>query len=254
MMRVTIHQPQFLPWLGYLDKIDQADLFVVLDTVQYKKHDWQNRNRIRTAQGWQWLTVPTLHRFGQRIHEVRIDETSDWRSRHLRSLDMHYSRATHRDSYLPDLREVYRTGTESLMAMNLATVRWLLACYGIKTPIRLASEMHLREEPTARLIDICREVGATHYLAGSGAGAYLDLEQFNASGVSLEAQEFRHPEYPQCYEPFLPGMSAMDLLFTCGEDALGRLRNTRPGARPEVQDAEISASRPTEDNAYRSVG
>ncbi|TLY18156.1 MAG: WbqC family protein [Nitrospirae bacterium] len=99
-MRVTIHQPQFMPWLGYLDKIDRADLFVVLDSVQFKKNEWQNRNRIRTAQGWQWITVPVLHKFGQRLDEVRINQQRDWQSRHLRALEIHYGRAPYRDQYL----------------------------------------------------------------------------------------------------------------------------------------------------------
>ena len=231
-MRVTIHQPQFLPWLGYLDKIDQADLFVVLDMVQFKKNEWQNRNRIRTAQGWQWLTVPVLHKFGQSINEVRIDPNSDWKARHLRAIEMHYGRAPFRDAYLDGLREVYRQEADHLATVNLATIRWLLDCFGIKTPVRLASEMQLRDEPTERLLDICQTVGATHYLAGMGATAYMDRAKFESSGVKLELQEFRHPVYDQCYQPFLPGMSAVDLLFACSGAALGLLREGR--ANPTV--------------------
>lgn len=226
-MRVSIHQPQFLPWLGYLDKVDRADVFVVLDCVQFTKNDWQNRNRIRTAQGWQWLTVPVLHRFGQRLNDVRINPTVNWQSKHLHALSLHYHRARYRDRYLDDLREIYRRPWAYLTQLNLAVMRWLLDAFGIKTPIRLASEMSLREEPTDRLIDICRVVRATHYLAGAGATNYMDLQRFEQSGVQLEFQGFRHPIYPQCYEPFLPGMSAIDLLFTCGDEALSRLRAAR---------------------------
>lgn len=226
-MRVAIHQPQFLPWLGYLDKIDRADLFVVLDCVQFKKHEWQNRNRIRTAQGWQWLTVPVLHRFGQRIAEVRINAQVGWRDQHLRALHMHYGKAPHRDRVLSGLREIYHEPWSGLADLNLAVLRWLLRAFGIATPLRLASEMALREEPTDRLIDICRTVGATDYLAGAGAAGYMDLPRFEASGIRLEVQEFRHPVYPQCYEPFLPGMAAVDLLFACGDEALDRLRAAR---------------------------
>lgn len=226
-MRVTIHQPQFLPWLGYLDKIDQADVFVVLDTVQYKKHEWQNRNRIRTAQGWQWLTVPVRHTFGQRIHEVRIDETSDWRARHLRALVLSYGKAPFQQRYAEGLRRLYARSSDRLATVNLATIRWLLEGFGITTPLRLASEMMLREEPTDRLIDICRAVGATRYLAGAGARAYLDVPRFEASGIALDVQEFQHPTYPQCYAPFVPGLSAVDLLLNCGDRALTRLRESR---------------------------
>ena len=107
-MRVTIHQPQFLPWLGYLDKINRADLFVALDSVQFKKNEWQNRNRIRTARGWQWLTVPVLHDFGQRIKEVRISQATDWRAKHLKALEMHYAHAAHREPAMAGLRAIYQ--------------------------------------------------------------------------------------------------------------------------------------------------
>ena len=251
-MRITIHQPQFLPWLGYLDKIDQADLFVVLDTVQFKKNEWQNRNRIRTAQGWQWLTVPILHKFGQRIDQVRVDRTADWRTRHLRALDMHYSRAPFRDSYLEGLHEIYRSETDCLATINLATIRWLLDSFKITTPVRLASEMDLREEPTERLIDICRAVGATRYLAGVGATAYLDRTTFESSGVALELQEFRHPSYRQCYQPFLPGMSAVDLLFMCGGAAGNVLRESRRDPAMTTPFADMVSSERFPDRAGRS--
>ena len=226
-MRVTIHQPQFLPWLGYLDKIDRADLFVVLDTVQFKKREWQNRNRIRTSQGWQWVTVPVLDNYREKLNQVRINQKLEWREKHLRAMEIHYSRAPYLGRFLGGLRNLYRSSWDRLADFNLAVLRWLLDAFGISTPLQLASEMRLREEPTDRLIDICRAFGASHYLAGVGAQAYMDMAKFEASGVHLELQEFKHPAYTQCYEPFVPGMSAIDLLLTCGGDALGILRSTR---------------------------
>lgn len=227
-MRVTIHQPQFLPWLGYLDKIDQADLFIVLDTVQFKKNEWQNRNRIRTATGWQWLTVPVLQHFGQRIDDVLINPTAAWRVQHLRALDLHYARASYRDRYVPELRELYAGPWAKLGDINGAVIRWLLKAYGITTPVHYASEWPAREEPTDRLVDLCRAVGATHYLAGPGADAYMDKPRFEASGVRLEMQAFQHPTYRQVYEPFESNLSALDLLLMQGPNALATLRRARP--------------------------
>lgn len=215
-MKVTIHQPQFLPWLGYLDKIARADLFVVLDQVQFKKQEWQNRNRIRISHEWQWLTIPVLQRFGQRIDEVRVNRQVDWRRQHLRALTMHYAKAPYRDVALAGLRLIYETDWERLVDLNLAVIRWLLEIFQITTPIRLASELSLRDHPTDRLIDICRELGAASYLAGPGAEHYLDRPRFEASGLRLELQQFRHPVYAQCYAPFIAGMSAMDLLMMEG--------------------------------------
>ncbi len=226
-MRIAIHQPHFLPWLGYLDKIDRADLFVVLDTVQFKKNEWQNRNKVRTSQGWQWLTVPVRHKFGQALNQVDINQNAEWRAKHLRAMKLHYSRAPYLDQYFDGMREIYQRSWERLADLNLAVIRWLLKAFGISTPIQLASEMCLREEPTDRLIDICQAVGATHYLAGPGAHAYMDVARFQASGVMLEVQEFKHPVYRQCYEPFLSGMAALDVLLTCGGEALQILRSTR---------------------------
>jgi WbqC-like protein family len=226
-MRVTIHQPQFLPWLGYLDKIDQADLFIVLDTVQFKKNEWQNRNRIRTATGWQWLTVPVLQHFGQRIEDVRINPTAAWQAQHLRALDMHYARAPYRDRYVSELRELYEQSWTKLSDLNRATIKWLLEAYGIATPVQSATEWNARDEPTDRLVDLCRAVGATCYLAGPGADGYMDKPRFEASGVQLEMQVFQHPRYRQVYEPFEPNLSALDLLLMQGPDALATLRRAR---------------------------
>lgn len=227
-MRVTIHQPQFMPWLGYLDKIDQADLFIMLDTVQFKKNEWQNRNRIRTAKGWQWLTVPVLQHFGQRIDEVLINPTAAWKDQHLRALEMHYARAPYRDRYLAQLRDLYSAPWNKLSDLNKAIVRWLLDAYGITTPVHSAADHAAREEPTSRLIDLCRSVDATQYLAGPGAERYMDRPRFESSGVQLEMQVFQHPIYRQAYEPFEPNLSAVDLLFMQGPDALTTLRQTRP--------------------------
>src|SRR5437660_11263510 len=117
-MRIAIHQPQYLPWLGYLDKLDRADVFVVLDTVQFKKNEWQNRNRIRTAQGWQYLTVPVLHEFPQRLDQVRINNQIDWRRKHLTALEIHYRKAPHYDRYVPAFRALYSRDWERLAPLN----------------------------------------------------------------------------------------------------------------------------------------
>lgn len=228
-MRVTIHQPQYLPWLGYLDKIDQADLFIALDSVQFKKNEWQNRNRIRTAGGCQWVTVPVLHRLGQLLKDVRINQTVNWQRQHRHAIEMQYAQAPFRDHYLPELLSLYALPWERLHELNMRVIRWLLGAYGITTPVRCASEWEAREEPTDRLIDLCHAAGASGYLSGPGGEQYLDVMRFESSGLKLEMQQFHHPIYRQVYEPFMPAMSAIDLLFCSGPDALTRLRAARVG-------------------------
>src|SRR5437870_12240442 len=134
-MRIAIHQPQYLPWLGYLDKLDCTDVFVFLDTVQFKKNEWQNRNRIRTAQGWQYLTVPVLHEFPQRLDQVRINNQTDWRRKHLTALETHYRKAPHYDRYAPALRALYSRGRERLAPLHIQVISVLTGGVGIPTEL-----------------------------------------------------------------------------------------------------------------------
>ena len=226
-VRVAIHQPQYLPWLGYLDKLDRADVFVLLDTVQFKKHEWQNRNRIRTAQGWQYLTVPVLHEFPQRLDRVRINNQTDWRRKHLQALDIHYRKAPHYDRYVPQFRELYAGDWDLLAPLNGAILGLLAEAWGITTKVLSAGQFAAREEQTGRLVDLCKAVGADCYLAGAGGRDYMNLQEFEAAGITVEFQDFSYPEYAQVYSPFIPGMSAVDLLFNCGREGIDLLRTVR---------------------------
>jgi len=232
-VRVAIHQPQYLPWLGYLDKLDSADVFIVLDTVQFKKHEWQNRNRIRTKDGWQWLTVPIVDRFPERIDRVEINARTDWQRKHAQALRLHYGSAPHWASVGPELTALLQKEWARLCDLNLAVLDILCRQLGITTPRRLASTMEAREEPTDRLVDLCRAVGGTVYLAGQGAlppqGApsYMDLGRFSRAGIRVQVQDYQHPTYPQRYTPFVSHLAVVDLLFNCGPESLTILRSGR---------------------------
>jgi WbqC-like protein family len=226
-VRVAIHQPHYLPYLGYFDKLDAADLFVVLDTVQYAKHDWQNRNRIRTKNGWQWLTVPVIDRFPERIDRVEINGRTDWSRKHGQALRLHYGGCPSWDGAGQALTELLLRPWERLCDLCVATLDLLCQRLGIRTPRLLASSLQAREEPTDRLIDLVRAVGGTVYLAGSQGPAYMDLARFAQAGISVEVQAYRHPDYPQRYAPFLPDLSVVDLLLNCGPESLEILRTGR---------------------------
>jgi len=226
-MRIAIHQPQYLPWLGYLDKLDRTDVFVLLDTVQFKKNEWQNRNRIRTAQGWQYLTVPVLHGFPQRLDQVRINNQADWRRKHQTSLETHYRKAPHYDQFVPAFRDLYCRAWERLAPLNIEVIRVLTEAFGITTKLVEASRFTARDDQTGRLVDLCKALGADRYLAGDGGHAYMNLAEFEAAGITVEFQEFAHPEYAQVYAPFIIGMSAIDLLFNCGREGIALLRKSR---------------------------
>ena len=226
-MIVAIHQPQYLPWLGYFDKIDRADLFVLLDTVQFKKNEFQNRNKVKTAQGWQWLTVPVRYRFPQCIHEVGVNNDTNWPHKHRQALVSNYSKAPYFESHLSFFDELFSTNWDLLVELNAHCVRSLMGTFGITTPIRLAHEWDLSDDPTGRLVDICHRAGADTYLSGAGARDYLDLAQFEQAGIHVLFQEYDHPEYPQLFGDFEPHMSAVDLLFNCGSDSLQTIRSGR---------------------------
>ena len=230
-MRLAAHQPQYLPWLGYFDKMDQVDVFVLLDTVQYKKNEWQNRNRIRTANGWQWLTVPVHYSYPMRLGEVLVDKDAGWSRKHREALCQAYARAPHRDAVLGPLLALLERPPASLAALNSGGVRLLAGLLGVRTPIVLASSLEgLSEGPDARLIDLCRRLGCTSYLAGAGGHDYMDLLAWGRAGIGVEFQEFGHPVYAQSYPGFEPNLSAVDFLMHCGPGSAQVLRRMRTRA------------------------
>jgi len=226
-VKIAIHQPQYLPWLGYLDKLDSADVFVILDTVQFKKHEWQNRNRIRTKEGWQWLTVPIIDRFPERIDQVEVNARVDWSRKHRQALTVHYGSAPHWEPLGPALLAVLERPWARLGDLNIAVLDLVCRHLGVATRRLLASSLAARDEPTDRLIDLCRAAGGTEYLAGESGPGYMDLGRFRQAGIAVSAQDYRHPEYPQQYTPFVSHLSVIDLLFNCGPEGLAILRSGR---------------------------
>jgi hypothetical protein len=237
-MKIAIHQPQYLPWLGYFDKLDSADVFIILDTVQFKKHEWQNRNRIRTKDkdGWQWLTVPILDRFPERIDQVEINGRTDWQRKHAQALRLHYGKAPHWEPLGPELLSLLERSWARICDLNVAVLDLLCRHLGIAARRVMASTLSAREEQTGRLIDLCLAVGGTIYLAGQTGAQYMDLGQFSAAGIQVHAQAYRHPEYSQRYTPFVSHLSVVDLLFNCGPESLGIIRSGRRWETVECHD------------------
>jgi len=225
-MKVAIHQPHYLPWLGYLAKWAAADLFIFLDTVQYEKNGWQNRNRIKTAAGAQWLTVPVHARLGTPLGAVTIDTAQPWARRHLRAIALAYGRTAGWRRWGEALAALYARPWTRLVPLAVATARWLADALGIRTPARLASELGVdAPDPTERLVALCRAVGATTYLAGRDGVRYLDPARFAAAGIAVQVQRYECPRYPQVHGEFVPGLSALDVVLTHGDDALRILRS-----------------------------
>ena len=230
-MNIAISQPTYLPWVGYLDLMDQVDLFVILDNVQFVKQSWQQRNRIKTAAGLQWLTVPVkLHgRFGQLISEVEIREP-DFHVDHLRAIELAYRRTPNFDAYFSGVRERLAVRqSELLVDLNLSLLTWIAEKLQIKTPLVRASTFGQSGKRTELLANICSGLGATTYISPAGSADYLLLEEelLTARGVEVLFHHYEHPAYCQLHKPFTPFASAIDLMFNEGEGALDILRSGR---------------------------
>jgi len=219
-MILSVHQPQYLPWLGYFDKIAKSDCFVFLDCVQYKKREFQNRNKIRTRDGWIWLTVPVISKSKgfQLINEVLINNSIGWQNKHLKSIICCYKNAKYFNEHIGFFENIYNKKFEKLIDINLAIIYYLLEQFSIKTKIFFESSLSISTKKTQRIIDICKKLNADTYLSGIGGKDYLDEELFEKENIKLIYQDFKHPVYKQCYEPFIPYMSAIDFLFNCGKE------------------------------------
>ena len=224
-MKCAIHQPQFMPWLGYIDKIARADRFVFLDDVQFKKNEFQNRNKILVAGARRWMTVPVGFRFGDTIGKVAVVADVKWRTKLIRTVELNYRETPFFDTFMPGFAELIGRSWPNLAELNMASVRWLLEAFGIEAGLCRSSEFEgLSQDPTGRLVDLCVRTGADTYLSGSGGRQYLDSRQFEEAGVALEFQGFAHPVYPQVNGSgeFVSHLSALDAVFQVGGGVAGR--------------------------------
>lgn len=219
---VAIVQSCYVPWKGYFDLIHSADAFVLFDDVQFTRRDWRNRNRIKTADGPSWITIPVRvkRRFNQRICEVTISDP-DWAANHWESIRHWYSRAPYFSRYAAELEDMYRGCTNtSLSRSNERFLGAMCAWLGIETPILQSDTFTLPDDRTERLIEICRSLQATHYLSGPSAKTYIDETRFASAGIDVMWMDYTgYPEYPQLYAPFAHEVSTLDLLLNTGPDA-----------------------------------
>ncbi len=218
-MLVTIHQPNYLPWPGFFHKWLLADALVLLDTVQYSKQDWQNRNRIKTKQGALWLSVPIKADFPCLIQDVALSP-KPWARKHIASIEQAYSKAPFFKDYWPDIKYLLQQSWSHLSPMNTALIRCIGAQLGCTAPIYMASDLQTRTtDPSQRLIDLCHELKGDAYLSGSEGRNYLDKTAFQQQGLKLCFQQVKAPVYAQLHPPFIAYLSILDLLFMHGSHA-----------------------------------
>jgi hypothetical protein len=229
-MIVTIHQPNHLPYLGFFDKMASSDVFVLYDNAQYASYDeaFQNRNKIRTAQGWIWLTVPVSAKFGTLIKDVKIAD-NHWHKKHWKSIEMSYSKAPYFNQYKDIFKEIYEKDWTNLADLNIALITALRDAFGIRTKLVRCSEIipELDAKATEALVKICKSLNATKYISGKDGETYLKLEEFSKENIEVEFQHYKHPTYRQVYYGFQPYMCALDLLFNEGPKSLEILHTSR---------------------------
>jgi len=224
MKLITVHQPNFLPWPGFFHKWMLADAMVLLDTVQFEKNEWQNRNRIKTAQGARWLTVPVHYRFPETIGDVRV-AGGPWARKQCAGIEQAYAKAPFFRQYWPEVKQTLLQPRELLRDLNVALIRILGAQLGCGTPLYLASDLGVDDtDPGGRLIGLCAALGGDSYLSGPEGKQYLRREAFARAHLSLYFQRVEAPEYPQQYGAFVSHLSVLDLLLNTGPDAARIIR------------------------------
>jgi len=222
-MIVSINQPAYFPWLGYFQRIAVSDLHVVLDHVQFEKNSFTNRNRIRTADGWTWLTAPvkTKGRFGEcGIKTLELDATSNWREKHWKSLLQNHCKCPYWKDHAAFLEAIYVKEWLYLADLCREMTTYFLKALGIGTPIQYSSNLTPQQAKDELVLELCKKVGATVYLSGTLGRNYLREPLFTSAGIRVIYQDYHHPVYPQhSRDGFEPYMSILDLLVNCGPES-----------------------------------
>lgn len=216
---VGIHQPNFIPWLGYFSKIRQSDAFVILDNVDIVTGTADaitNRTKIKNQQGSIWLTVPMKKGESKKISGVKMDNAQNWKSKHLKTIEMSYGKAPYFKEIYPWICDIYTMETDSMNVFNIEIIKRFCAKFGIETEMYIASELDIRsEDKNQRLVEIIKKIGGNVYLSGNGARSYNDVELFKTNGIELTYTNFSPPVYNQINGEFIAGLSTLDYLMNC---------------------------------------
>lgn len=230
-MILSAHQPAYLPWLGYFEKIQRSDIFIFMDAVQFEKNSFINRNKIKTPQGGQWLTIPvkTKGHTSSTLIETEVDNSKPWRAKHLKSIEMNYSKAPYFKEYYPKLVHLL-----SFPATNLAQLCWeqlnfWLAEFEIKVNIIRLSSLNIKSKKSELVINLCKHFSASRFLAGSLGRNYLNEGDFATAYIKVDYQEFNHPVYLQRWGEFEPCMGIVDYWMNCGSGKINFTKGKADG-------------------------
>ena len=230
---VALHQPNFLPYLGFFDKLKKADLFVIRDEVLFVEKDYHQRNKIRINGNdnlnnpqSKWIKVPVVEEYDYikciKIKRDVVRQSLPWNARLIHEISASYNGAPYFNQYFPELKKIVDNSDEKLLSLNIKLIRFLMHSFDIKTKVIMASDLGLKGEHYQKsdasedIVEICKAVGADVYLSGQGGANYLNLEPFKKEGIGVEFQKYDHPVYRQRFPGFVPFMSAIDALFCVG--------------------------------------
>lgn len=220
--RIAIMQPGYLPWLGFFELMHNCDLFVFLDDVQYTKKDWRNRNRIRIKEGWMWLSVPVLYKnkSGQLIKDVKINNQQRWKKKHLNAIRFNYHKTKYFKNYFSEISDLYENDWTYLCLLDTSFITYLKGKLNITTPGIFSSSLNIKNKKSKKILEICKLLEAGELYDSKAAANFLEVSLFQSEGIKVKFQDYSHPVYNQVFNPFIPYMSVIDLLFNCGPDSL----------------------------------
>jgi len=231
-MRVGIIQSNYIPWRGYFDFIDDVDLFIIYDDVQFTKNDWRNRNQIKTPNGLKWITVPVKYeKLNKLINETKIDYKQNWQSKHIESLNLNYSNSLNIQSCINEYIDIIEKTYNSISELNIAMIKWINSTLKIDTPLKRSEDFNPIGQKTDRLVDILKKVNASVYLSGPAAKNYLEYDKFKEAGISLEFKSYDYIPYPQLWGEFENYVTVIDLLLNCGPDSRNFLKSKTPNEK-----------------------
>lgn len=219
---VVIHQPDFMPYIGFFHRLLHADLFILLDHVQFvsgSSRSWMNRDKIKTAQGEKWLTVSVEKApRDTAINQIELSVGVDWRKDNLRLLEQNYRKAPYYTELMPEIERLYAQPFHTLRDFNMASIEMLMDMLDVRIPWLWSSCLNPAGKKNELLVDLLEKVSATHYFSGVGARDYYDPEPFAKAGIEMIWQDFAHPLYPQQFGEFIPYLSSIDMIFNCGRE------------------------------------
>ena len=223
-MLVSIHQPAYIPWLGYFDKIKRSDVFIIMDSVQYEKGSFINRNLIKAPNGPAWLSIPVITKghLNKNISQMRIDNSKNWQSKHLKSLIANYKKAVNFAMIMDLISPFYKLKYESLLEYTMDYLRLLLKIFEIDTKLVLLSEVKVSSSKSNLVLDVCKKLKADVYLSGALGSDYLNLNDFQDNNIEVKFQNFTSNEYEQLWGGYIPNLSCLDYLFNRQKNDSGK--------------------------------